>query len=117
MIKFVAILVMAILACVVSAATSSGSEMNNDVVDQDGRRRRLLGGYSGSFCARTLADCCGERDVDGRYPDCRCPIRRKGGLDDPYCLFGICTGSYTEICDTCTTRCGAGGDLDCTSSE
>ena len=81
------------------SATSNGLEMEQDME----RSRRLVGGYSESFCERTLADCCTPND-EGLYPNCRCPKRRKGGLDDPICLFGICTGSYTQICAECTER-------------
>mmetsp|Transcript_48377 Transcript_48377/g.117134 ORF Transcript_48377/g.117134 Transcript_48377/m.117134 type:complete len:124 (-) Transcript_48377:182-553(-) len=104
-------MMLALVAFVAASAVLMVSGESSDGLEQDmDRSRRLSGGYSSSFCARTLADCCTPNE-EGLYPDCRCPKRRKGGLDEPLCLFGFCTGSYTQICSECTTRCAAGGDL------
>ena len=101
----------ALVALVAAFVTSMVAAESSDGLEQDmDRSRRLSGGYSKSFCARTLADCCTPTE-EGLYPDCRCPKRRKGGLDEPLCLFGFCTGSYTQICSECKTRCATGGEL------
>lgn len=112
--KHLTYLLIALTAAAVSAeveiADATAADMERH---QHGRR---LGGYSGEFCARSLNDCCGEAEnEDGEYPDCKCPKRRKGGLDKPICFWGFCSGSYggdDGICAKCTQKCGVGGELE-----
>ena len=67
---------------------------------------RRLGGYSESFCERSLRDCCGPQDAaegvtdDIPFPSCKCPKRKKGGLEEPYWFFGS-YGGDDGICATC----------------
>jgi len=66
---------------------------------------RRLGGLNEPFCQRSVDDCCGEKstvDENLPYPNCRCPKRKKGYLEEPFLFFGS-YGGDDGICAKCET--------------
>jgi hypothetical protein len=54
-------------------------------------------------CQGLLVRCCGG-DPGSSYPDCKCPIRKSGGLEEPtWYSFGGSFGGDDGICDECST--------------
>ena len=82
-----------LIACIIAVCVN-GAEQN----------LRKLGGLTAEKCVGLLERCCGDpQGGDESYPDCKCPIRKTGGLEKPtwYSLGGS-FGGEGGICKECS---------------